>query len=133
RWGPRDAAKTPQLQPLGHLSGDNLLIGSLSKRRIRQFYFMGCRKWLQPRARRGEKRAVQRAADSGARRLRGKIALLEAGSYAHNAGALLLHAHDLSAADKLPVSSRVGHGESHFDFGVKFRNKFAVKENDVEI
>jgi len=76
---------------------------------------------------------VQRAADSGARRLRRKIALLEAGSYAHNAGALLLHAHDLSAADKLPVSSRVGHGESHFDFGVKLRNKFAVKENAVEI
>ena len=73
------------------------------------------------------------AADSGARRLRTKIALLEAGSYSHNPGALLLHAHDLSAADKLPVRSRVGHGESHLDLGVKFGNKFAIKENAVEI
>src|SRR5919109_3104688 len=66
-------------------------------------------------------------------RLRAKIALLEAGSYSHNPRALLLHTHDLSAADKLPVSSRVGHGECYFNLGVKFRNKFAVKENAVEI
>src|SRR5438105_11505800 len=66
-------------------------------------------------------------------RFRAKIALLEAGGYSHNAGALLLHPHDLSAADKLPVSSRVGNGESHFNFRLKFGNEFAVKENAVEI